>query len=440
MGGRCQEPHADDPRRGSGPLTADDRLRTALEALEESAPSDSPPNPARSRRPASSRLAAIGGVAIAGSLVAIGAVNLMDHRRSGIDVTSLEWSVAKFADSGVFDSITVQNGKIFVAGADADGPAIWISEDGFGWRPASVTTASRANQHAEFLSMGFVTGHGQELIALGHRLVTEGATTFWQSALWTSHDGGERWVDAGETSLPQGTLDVAAVKEGYVALGQGPNGVPDVWTSRDGRSWRLATNDATFGAATVQRMAVHDGLLVAVGADLGETGPSTAMAWRSTDGVDWEQIVLSRAGSVASDITAADSGFTAVGSEGGAANDAVAWQSSDGRTWQQIVLSRGTDYGAAFVGATDDSFIAISGGSWQRGRCPSQEWSVLSSWSLPAISLKFDGQVIGIVGIGDRYIGIGASGCGSLGDSSLSLIFGVPPGANHNVRLGESPR
>ncbi len=420
-------------------MTADDRLRTALESLEESAPTDMPPARGRSGHPVFARLVAIGGVAIAGSLVAIGAVYVLGHRPSGIDVTNLEWSVAQFANAGTFDSITVLNGKIFVAGADADGPAIWISEDGFGWRLASVTTASRVNQHADFLSTGFVTGHGEELIALGRRLVTEGTTTSWQSALWTSHDGGERWVDAGQTTLPEGALDVAPFKGGYVALGQGSNGVPSVWDSRDGLSWQLASSDATFGAATVQAIAVHDDLLIAVGAGLSQTGPSTAMAWRSTDGVAWDRIALSGAGSAASDIAASDSGFTTVGSDGAPGNEAVAWQSGDGRTWQEIVLSHGTGYGAAFVGTAGDSFIAVSGGSWQRGRCPSQEWSVVSP-SSPAIALKFGGQVLGLVGFGDRFVGIGTSGCGLLGDSSLSLIFGAPPGANHNVRLGEPPR
>ena len=243
---------------------------------------------------------------------------------------------------------------------------------------------------------------------------------------------------AGHPPAGGGTLDVVRLDKGYVALGQGPNGVSAIWKSRDGQTWELVSDDATFDSTIVEAIAVHDGQVVAVGGTLTESGPSPAVAWRSTDAVHWERIVLSGADSGnAFDIAASESGFTAVGPRNGAVMGAVAWQSSDGRQWREIVLSRG-NYGATFVGAAGDSFVALGGGSWQKGGCPSQAWSIFSSVQ-GAIPLNFDGEVVGLVGYRDRYIGIGTTGCGPFGYSSLSLIFGLPPGANQNVRLGESP-
>jgi hypothetical protein len=383
------------------------------------------------------RPALIGGLVLAAALVAIGALWLA-RGPAKIDGTNLEWSVAQFAASGNLDSITVLNGKLVMAGADDDGPAIWISQDGLGWGRSSVATRGAANQRADFLSMGFVSGHADQLIALGHRSVTHGTASSWEPALWTSDDGGKRWVDALDSSLPQGTLEVVPTADGYVALGQGPNGDPAVWKSQDGLEWRLVSTYATFGAATVEGMAVRHGRLVAVGADLGQAGPGAAMAWWSDDGVTWERVDLSaeRAGNSV-DVAATDEGFVAVGSVRDPAA-AIAWRSTDGVTWHQVALNGGGGSLAALVAASADQFVAVGGGgSWERGPSPTRADLSILSLTGAAISLEQVNEVTGIVAYGDRYVGIGSVGCGLTGECLPYLIWGLPPGANANVRVDE---
>jgi hypothetical protein len=200
-----------------------------------------------------------------------------------------EWPVVQFPATSL-DAITVVDGRLVMTGEDADGPAAWISEDGFSWRRSKVVVTNQENLRAEFLSMGIVSGHGDQLVALGNRLIA--SRDYWETALWTSSDGGESWVEGPEGSF-QGTLDVVATGVGYVALGQGPNAIPAVWTSQTGVEWKRVADEFPFGDASVSALAVRGGQIVAVGARLDEAGPGPAMAWLSSDGVQWKPIILS---------------------------------------------------------------------------------------------------------------------------------------------------
>lgn len=417
-------------------MMPDDRLRIELEALERSVPDDVLPLTLPTGRPTWVRSIATGGLMVAAVIVAaIGVRYLLDHRPGATEPGVLEWSVVQFSDSGVLDSITSLDGRLVLAGADADGPAVWISQDGFAWGRSKVVINNQANRDAEFLSMGIVSGHGDELIALGHRRISDGNTVNWEAALWTSRDGGRNWEDAPEGPVPAGTLDVVAIDDGYVALGQGPNGLPAVWTSPSGIDWTLVADASAFGEASVEALAVRDGQIVAVGARLTQTGPGMAMAWRSSDGVQWEPIVLSGDDSGnATDVIAADSGFVAVGSQIGAVTGAVAWQSTDGITWRTVVLNEGGDIGAGSVATLGDQFVAI-GGRLLEMTTGRTAWSILSP-SGRGIPLDLDGDVRGLAGYGDRFVGIGAADCGLVDQCAALLFFGLPVGTPWPERLG----
>lgn len=417
-------------------MTRDDRLRARLEALERSAPDDTPPDPSLTRRSAPVRLMTQVGVIVAAVLVvAIGVPYLLDRRPAATQPGAMEWSVVPFSESGVLDSITSLDGRLLLAGADADGPAVWISRDGgFGWERSAVVVRNQENQDAEFLSMGIVSGHGDQLVALGNRRINDGGDRHWETALWISRDGGQNWVDAPEGSVPQGTLDVVATDRGYVALGQGPNGIPTVWTSQTGIDWQQVADEATFGEATVEALAIHDGQIIAVGARLSPSGSNPAMAWRSRDGVEWEPIGLSGEDSaLAADVVSTDSGFVAVGNQRGVVTGAVAWQSSDGFAWHEVVLDRGGGVSAWFVAASGDQVVAI-GGLLLELSTGRTAWSILSP-SEPARPLELDGEVLGIASYGDRYVGIGTTRCWPSADCSPVLFFGLPPGTSRPERL-----
>lgn len=63
----------------------------------------------------------------------------------------------------------------------------------------------------------------------------------------------------------------------------------DVWSSIDGRSWRLETESAAFGPRWLHQTLVHNGAIwVLSGIRQGNSGYNDV--WRSTDGVSWTQI------------------------------------------------------------------------------------------------------------------------------------------------------
>lgn len=422
-------------------MTPHDRLRVELDALERSAPDGVAPSTSQSRRMFPTRVAKIGATVLAGLAIGAGVVYVLERSPKGTDATDLRWSSVQWSASGVLDSITVLNGRLFIAGADDEGPAVWTSEDGFGWARASVTVRSRPNREADFLSMGNLARHGEQLVAIGHRRINDGTSTHWEAALWTSEDGGRTWVDALENSLPQGTLDVVASEQGYVALGQGLNGIPAVWTSQDGLEWSLESDALTFGDASVEALAVHNGQIVAVGVGLSQAGSSPAMAWHTRDGASWLPVTLG-SGDLgrAADVIATDTGFIAVGTQQGTSTSAIAWQSDDGITWHEVVLNSDADIGAGFVAQADDQFVAI-GGELLEQTTGRTKWFVLSP-SRPALPLEFEGEVRGMAGYGDRYVGIGVADCGGLvlyGMCPTQLIWGLPPGTQFPERLGSAP-
>ncbi len=374
-------------------------------------------------RPWAATLATVGLVA-AGGIVAIGLTNLLDRSSVPTDTGTLEWSVVQFPATNL-DAITAVDGRLVMTGADADGPAAWTSNDGLGWRRSTVVIRDQDNLRAEFLSMGIVSGHGDQLVALGHRMIA--SRDYWETALWTSSDGGESWVEGPEGSF-LGTLDVVATDVGYVALGQGPDGIPAVWTSQTGVEWQRVADEFPFGDASVSAIAARDGQIVAVGARPDEAGPGPAMAWVSSDGVQWEPIILSGpvAGS-AFDVVATDTGFVAVGSQLGELAGAVAWLSTDGREWRTVVLDRDGEILPTFAAASGGQFVAIGGRSLGRGTGRAA-WFVLSP-SQPPIPLDLDGGVRGLVGYRDRYVAVVDRGGPTMQtDCGPQLIVGLRRG------------
>jgi hypothetical protein len=337
------------------------------------------------------------------------------------------WAVVEFPAAKGLDSITSVGGRLVITGEDANGAAAWISPDGVRWK-AAVVRGNHGHESPDEVSMGVVSGHGDQLIALGGRLVTTGGTSAWESALWVSRDGGASWDDTPSGSLPKGTTHVAATANGYLALGFGPNGIPVLWASQDGVNWSEGAGESTFGNRYLQDLAVHDGHIVVVGYDMDQTsGASPARAWRSDDGVTWQSSAMSGESlGQPADVTATDSGFVAVGMVHGDLDGAVAWQSPDGLVWHQVPLKGGDRAQPVVVAASGERSVAVGDAG------PGTPWWILTS-SDPPISLKVDGYVQGIEAFGGRYIGIGATGCnyGLNGRCTKPvLIFALPPGTS----------
>jgi hypothetical protein len=143
--------------------------------------------------------------------------------------------------------------------------------------------------------------------------------------------------------------DVAATPSGAVAVGWTGTGTtrrPAVWTTGDGRSWRLLPPAGDFAASTgtVELTALtvtRQGSLLAVGADRkSDPADGDVAVYTSTDGNAWTRVHaagLSGTGpqTVQRLARLADGRLVAVGSAlAGAHQGPAVWTSADGVTWQ----------------------------------------------------------------------------------------------------------
>jgi len=235
-------------------------------------------------------------------------------------------------------------GPGFVAVGTTDGI------DGAAWTSTDLVHWSQAPDSPVFQGVGLqaVASGPAGLIAVGGDPLLGGARAGvvlaavnppGHAAILTSTDG-LSWTRVSDTpSFDRGAMwDVAAGGPGYIAVSPGaecggPCRAPGplIWTSSDGRAWRLVdpvksiTPRGPGSAAAIS--ADGAGRLAAVG--LGSWGPAVggAGAWASVDGgTRWTAQGL---GTMASDVTDVaglhSGGFVAVG-EG-------IWSSADGQAW-----------------------------------------------------------------------------------------------------------
>jgi hypothetical protein len=64
----------------------------------------------------------------------------------------------------------------------------------------------------------------------------------------------------------------------------------DVWSSSDGKTWRLETANAAFGARWLHKTLVYHDAIWVLGGSGQSSGIGTREVWRSDDGVNWSQI------------------------------------------------------------------------------------------------------------------------------------------------------
>ncbi|MCW3108300.1 MAG: Kelch motif protein [Segetibacter sp.] len=124
------------------------------------------------------------------------------------------------------------------------------------------------------------------------------------------------------------------------------NPTSDVWSTRDGESWNLLTNNAPWGNRVLFGTCSHNGALYILGGQASGVYNDGAFGdvWRSTDGINWDKIADGQthlakniSGSVIS-----YNGFIYViggGTYGGGTSDEYytnqIWRSNDGISWER---------------------------------------------------------------------------------------------------------
>jgi hypothetical protein len=281
-----------------------------------------------------------------GQLVAVGATALDDissgDARAWTSTDGFTWQAVP-TSAGMTDaemeSVTAGPDGFVAVGSDgfpggntqlpgARGAAVWVSPDGHSW--------TRAPGQASF----------EGAVMFGVRRTPSGYVAWGEihdpagsapplPPIWTSTDG-LHWerasgiTDAGGPGSPIASVVVSGdrlVAVGARQLPESEGGVmiPAAWLSDDGGlTWKLAASPDASGPAPLagglRDVAVSGPDLLAVGhqeAPQGQTGPSSAIAWRSTDqGASWVALPdePSFAGSLMEHVTGNDTGFVAFGS------------------------------------------------------------------------------------------------------------------------------
>jgi photosystem II stability/assembly factor-like uncharacterized protein len=282
-----------------------------------------------------------------GQLVAVGATALDDissgDARAWTSADGLHWQGVP-ASAGMVDaemeSVTAGPNGFVAVGSDgfpggntqlpgARGAAVWVSSDGRTWTraPSQASFAGAVMFGVARTSSGYVAWGEIHDAGVGSAPALP--------PIWTSSDG-LHWdratgiADAGGPGNP--IASVVALGDRLVAVGSrqlraGADSivVPAAWQSDDGgHSWTLAASPGKSSAAPsvggLQAVSVSGSDLLAVGhieAPPGESGPSSAIAWRSTDqGATWVALPAepSFAGSLMERVIGVDHGFVVFGS------------------------------------------------------------------------------------------------------------------------------
>jgi hypothetical protein len=248
-------------------------------------------------------------------------------------------------DESVFDSsdvwaITAGGPGLVVLGHHGGLASVWTSTDGTTWSRTRLDGAVIGG------SANAVTAGGPGLVAVGGPAwfceFDRGSDCEGSAVVWTSTDG-VTWVltsdDEDVFGGPGAQImnSVTAGGPGLVAVGStgrvedGMDGDVDaaVWTSIDGITWsRIDHDEAVFGGGGMQSVTAGGPGLVAVG---GNT------IWTSVDGTTWVRVPDQNAvfdGADIDGVTAGGPGVVAVGSANGRA---AVWTSANGTRWSRVL-------------------------------------------------------------------------------------------------------
>lgn len=180
------------------------------------------------------------------------------------------------------------NGRLPGHGATSE---VWSSENGKDWKLATPKA-----EWSPRLAAGAVVFKDRMWILGGSENYYFGDANSLKNDVWSSADG-KTWklVTAAAPWSPRAYLQ-AVVHNGRIWVIAGGNYVPeyhaknDVWSSADGEHWELATDRAPFSPRLWHSAAVYRDHLWVIGG--WSNGPSRNWGdvWYSQDGKDWKQL------------------------------------------------------------------------------------------------------------------------------------------------------
>lgn len=286
-------------------------------------------------------------------------------------IDGLSWQkepqISEFSRRGE-QQIMVHDNKLWLIGGSADGigsAEIWTSEDASEWT--------------------MLTDEAPFGPRLAHRVV-EKDNKFWLIGGYTSKTPyNDVWVSTdlinwqlviGNASWPaRGHQEVIVYKDHFLLVGgasldyQDRTVFSDVWRSKDGESWELVTDNATFGAISNHDLFIYDDEIHMLSMAQGDNGIPSSDVWKSKDGIKWDS--HSRHNDIGARVghrmVEHEGGIYLIGGRTGVENASSSeylndiWYSTDGLQWEKVLDS------ADFSPRSDFELISFNGELWLFG-------------------------------------------------------------------------
>jgi hypothetical protein len=276
--------------------------------------------------------------------------------------------------------------------------------------------------------------------------------------LWSSADA-VQWQQAPNPGMEPDFVARAVMADGnggVVAVGEltatDANVVPEIWHSRDGKTFAKTQVELPDGASAstgrsgqIVAVAASAGQMVAFGDhDVVDTSMNTASqssevraldAWHSADGSTWTHSDLPGSdGYQATSMTAWSGGFAALATESGKDTGYGVWLSSDGVAWHKAasvpaitaISIMALPHGLVVVGGKQDAARGLAPAAWSSSDGATWSESIASGTGQ---AVMFDGAVVvghSVVAVALSHMGTG-TGTGAGPSQSPVPPTPVPP-------------
>ena len=201
-----------------------------------------------------------------------------------------------FVASDEHQMVEYQN-KLYVF--DGNRNTIHVSSTGSEWESVDYKGKVEDGTH-------YSPRSGHQVVEFKGKLFLIGGFSggFYKSDVWSSADGGVNWVEekpSDETSFsPRYGHEVVVFEDKLFLIGGSERGGPyggrlnDVWSSEDGKTWKLENPEAEFSRRREHTVDQVGSILFLVGGDSSSdsfTGASRE-TWISYDGINWVEIEM----------------------------------------------------------------------------------------------------------------------------------------------------